>query len=40
MELQQSARKKEALKVIRSFIKAMNFLVLPLTPEIGHGGVE
>nr|VFJ48655.1 MAG: hypothetical protein BECKFW1821A_GA0114235_102037 [Candidatus Kentron sp. FW] len=36
MELQQSARNKEALKIVGSFIKTMNFLVLPLTPEIGH----
>nr|VFJ54196.1 MAG: hypothetical protein BECKDK2373C_GA0170839_104219 [Candidatus Kentron sp. DK] len=36
MELQQSAKNKAALKTIRSFIKALNFRVLPLTPEIGH----
>jgi len=36
MELQQSAKKAKDLKIIKSFIKMMNFSVLPLTPEIGH----
>jgi len=36
LELQQSARNKDALKIIRSFVKAMNVRVLPLTPEIGY----
>ena len=36
MELQQSARNKDQLKTIKSFIRDMDVQVLPLTPEIGH----
>nr|VFK00754.1 MAG: hypothetical protein BECKLFY1418A_GA0070994_11245 [Candidatus Kentron sp. LFY]VFK23311.1 MAG: hypothetical protein BECKLFY1418C_GA0070996_11395 [Candidatus Kentron sp. LFY] len=36
MELQQSAKNSKHLKTISSFINAMNFSILPLTPKIGH----
>lgn len=36
MELLQGARDKNEVKVIRSFIKDLDFEVLPLTENIGH----
>jgi len=36
MELLQGARNKKEIKVIRSFLKDLNFESLPLTENIGH----
>jgi len=36
MELLQGARNKKEVKVIRSFLKDLDFQVLPLTENIGH----
>lgn len=36
MELLQGARNKQEIKVIRSFIKDLDFEIVPLTENIGH----